>query len=88
MLVLYSIYLLILNCYCIALKFQVLQKYKLENPRSFHYLNQTNCFKLDGVDESKEYLATRSAMDVVGISHEDQVAYFSLNLAMISEFLH
>lgn len=45
------------------------------NPRAFHYLNQSNCYELDGVDEYKEYLATRNAMDVVGIDSDEQVMY-------------
>ncbi|KAF3635605.1 hypothetical protein FXO38_04743 [Capsicum annuum] len=40
---------------------------------SFHYLNQSNCCQLDGVDDSKGYLATRRAMNVVGISSEEQI---------------
>ena len=39
----------------------------------FHYLNQSNCFELEGFDESKEYRDTRRAMDIVGISSEEQV---------------
>lgn len=48
------------------------------NPRTFHYLNQTNCFELDGVDDSKEYIATRRAMEVVGISTYEQVFHREL----------
>lgn len=44
------------------------------NPRTFHYLNQSNWYELDGLDESEEYAATRRAMDVVGISFEEQVS--------------
>ncbi|GAU25942.1 hypothetical protein TSUD_16800, partial [Trifolium subterraneum] len=47
-------------------------RFKLGNPRSFHYLNQSNCFELDALDDSKEYLDTRRAMDVVGISKDEQ----------------
>lgn len=43
------------------------------NPRTFHYLNQTNCYELDGIDDSKEYIATRRAMEVVGIGADAQV---------------
>ncbi|VFQ89723.1 unnamed protein product, partial [Cuscuta campestris] len=43
------------------------EKYKLGNPRKFYYLNQSKFFELDEVDESKEYLATRRAMDVDAI---------------------
>lgn len=52
---------------------QDLQRFKLGNPRMFHYLNQSNCYELDGVDDSKEYIATRRAMDIVGISSDEQV---------------
>ena len=52
---------------------QDVERFKLGNPRSFHYLNQSNCYELDGIDDSKEYIATRRAMDIVGISSEEQV---------------
>jgi len=53
---------------------QVRENYKLDSPDKYHYLNQSNCYKLDGVDDTEEYLATRRAMDIVGISAEDQVS--------------
>ncbi|CAL0310411.1 unnamed protein product [Lupinus luteus] len=59
------------------------KKYKLGNPRTFHYLNQSNCYELEGIDESKEYSATRSAMDVVGISPEEQDAIFRVVAAIL-----
>ncbi|KDP26440.1 hypothetical protein JCGZ_17598 [Jatropha curcas] len=60
-----------------------LQKYKLGNPRTFHYLNQSNCFELDGVDDSKEYIATRRAMEIVGISSDEQDAIFRVVAAIL-----
>ncbi|KAK6944781.1 Dilute domain, partial [Dillenia turbinata] len=60
-----------------------IEKYKLGNPRSFHYLNQSNCYELDGVSDAHEYLATRRAMDVVGISEEEQVAIFRVVAAIL-----
>ncbi|XP_050206968.1 myosin-6-like [Mercurialis annua] len=59
------------------------QRYRLGNPRTFHYLNQSNCYELDGVDESKEYVATRKAMDIVGISSEEQDAIFQVVAAVL-----
>ncbi|XP_057781954.1 myosin-6-like [Salvia miltiorrhiza] len=59
------------------------QKYKLGNPRTFHYLNQTNCYELDGVDDGKEYIATRKAMDTVGISVQEQDAIFRVIAAIL-----
>lgn len=54
--------------------YQEREKYKLESPESFHYLNQSKCYKLDGIDDAEEYLATKRAMDIVGISEEEQVS--------------
>ncbi|KAI7735645.1 hypothetical protein M8C21_005192, partial [Ambrosia artemisiifolia] len=59
------------------------EKYKVGNPRKFHYLNQSNFYELNGVDESKEYLATKKAMDVVGISSDDQDAIFRVVAAIL-----
>ncbi|XP_055811970.1 myosin-6-like [Solanum dulcamara] len=66
-----------------AAPLQDVEKYKVGNPRSFHYLNQSNFFELAGVDESEEYLATRRAMDVVGISHDEQDAIFRVVAAIL-----
>ncbi|KAG1367580.1 myosin-17 [Cocos nucifera] len=59
-------------------------RYKLGSPRSFHYLNQSNCFELDGVNDSHEYLATRRAMDIVGITEQEQEAIFRV----VASILH
>ncbi|MFS8005885.1 putative myosin ATPase [Helianthus anomalus] len=59
------------------------EKYKVGNPRKFHYLNQSNFYELNGVDESQEYLATKKAMDVVGISSDEQEAIFRVVAAIL-----
>ncbi|CAM0943043.1 unnamed protein product [Alopecurus aequalis] len=59
------------------------ERYKLGDPSTFHYLNQSNCYKIDGMDESKEYLDTRKAMDVIGISSEEQEAIFRIVAAIL-----
>lgn len=59
---------------------QEIKKYKLGDPRSFRYLNQSKCFELDGVNNSHEYLATRRAMDVVGVNEKEQVIVLHLSL--------
>nr|ABG00024.1 Myosin head family protein, expressed [Oryza sativa Japonica Group] len=48
------------------------KKYKLGEAKTFHYLNQSNCIELDGLDDSKEYTDTRRAMSIVGISSDEQ----------------
>jgi myosin-5 len=50
-----------------------IQRYKLSDPRSFHYLNQSSCIEVDGINDAEEYLATKRAMDIVGINEEEQV---------------
>lgn len=52
---------------------QDIERYKLGSPKTFHYLNQSSCYELDGVNDAHEYLATRRAMDIVGINDEEQV---------------
>ncbi|RWW70402.1 hypothetical protein BHE74_00021926, partial [Ensete ventricosum] len=54
---------------------QDVKKFKVADPRAFHYLNQTNCYEVANVDDAREYLETRNAMDVVGISQDEQVTY-------------
>ncbi|KAK9032137.1 hypothetical protein V6N11_056417 [Hibiscus sabdariffa] len=62
---------------------EVREKFKLTDPRSFHYLNQSDCYALDGVDDAQEYIATIRAMDVVGISEEEQEAIFRVVAAIL-----
>ena len=45
---------------------------RLKTPRDYHYTNQSSCDSLSGSDNAKEYEATRHAMDVVGISKNEQ----------------
>ncbi|KAL6606931.1 hypothetical protein ACP70R_042584 [Stipagrostis hirtigluma subsp. patula] len=59
------------------------EKYKLGNPKNFHYLNQSNCYELVGVSDAHEYLATRRAMDIVGISTQEQDAIFRVVAAIL-----
>nr|GMC65451.1 myosin-17-like [Ipomoea batatas] len=59
------------------------KRYKLGSPNEFHYLNQSNCYELDGVNDADEYLATRRAMDIVGISEGEQEAIFRVVAAIL-----
>ncbi|KAG7634856.1 Myosin N-terminal SH3-like [Arabidopsis suecica] len=60
------------------------ERFKLGDPKSFRYLNQSSYYKLDGVNDAEEYLATRRAMDVVGISEKEQDAIFRV----VASILH
>lgn len=72
----------------IPLCYQEIEKYKLGNPKSFHYLNQSNCFDLAGINEAHDYLATRRAMDIVGISKNEQVYILRTVLNSFPQLLH
>ncbi|KAJ1413867.1 P-loop containing nucleoside triphosphate hydrolase [Sesbania bispinosa] len=61
-----------------------IEKYKLGHPKTFHYLNQSKCFELADISDSREYLATRRAMDIVGISQKEQEAIFRV----VASILH
>ncbi|CAN6439793.1 unnamed protein product [Victoria cruziana] len=59
------------------------KKFKVADPRTFHYLNQTNCYEVANVNDAREYLETRNAMDVVGINQEEQDAIFQVVAAIL-----
>ncbi|MQM03597.1 hypothetical protein Taro_036381 [Colocasia esculenta] len=59
------------------------KKFKVGDPRTFHYLNQTNCYEVANVDDAREYLLTRNAMDIVGINQEEQDAIFRVVAAIL-----
>ncbi|WZZ13818.1 hypothetical protein YC2023_106907 [Brassica napus] len=58
-------------------------RYKLGEPKTYHYLNQSKCLEVDSINDAEEYHATRRAMDVVGISTEEQDAIFSVVAAIL-----
>ncbi|KAF9608924.1 hypothetical protein IFM89_012092 [Coptis chinensis] len=62
---------------------QEIEKYKLGNPQSFRYLNQSNCYELVGVSDAHEYLATRRAMDIIGITEAEQDSIFKVVAAIL-----
>ncbi|KAI5669604.1 hypothetical protein M9H77_19457 [Catharanthus roseus] len=59
------------------------EKYKLGHARDFHYLNQSKVYDLDGVSNAEEYMKTRRAMNIVGISSEEQEAIFRTLAAIL-----
>lgn len=53
---------------------QEVELYKLGPPETFHYLNQSSCMEIPGKDSNAdEYLKTKRAMSIVGVSPEEQV---------------
>jgi len=47
-------------------------------PEHFHYLNQSGCYQVDGIDDIQEYKDTRNAMNIIGITNEEQGHVFRL----------
>ncbi|CAE5960337.1 unnamed protein product [Arabidopsis arenosa] len=60
-----------------------IEKYKLGHPKTFHYLNQSKCFELVGISDAHDYIATRRAMDIVGMSEKEQEAIFRVVAAIL-----
>uniref|UniRef100_M8BWI6 Myosin-J heavy chain n=1 Tax=Aegilops tauschii TaxID=37682 RepID=M8BWI6_AEGTA len=58
-------------------------KFKVGEAKTFHYLNQSNCIDLNGFDDSKEYIETRRAMGIVGMSNDEQDAIFKVVAAIL-----
>ncbi|CAI5465851.1 unnamed protein product [Closterium sp. Yama58-4] len=60
------------------------ERLKLAPAETFHYLNQSNCFELPGKEtNADEYIKTRRAMDVVGLSPEEQDSIFQVVAAIL-----
>ncbi|XP_050209434.1 myosin-12 [Mercurialis annua] len=59
------------------------KKFKLGDAKTFHYLNQSSCYKVANVDDAREYMETRNAMDIVGIGQDEQDAIFRVVAAIL-----
>lgn len=57
--------------------------YKLGHASTFHYLNQSKTYELEGINNEDEYWKTKRAMDIVGISTKDQDAIFRTLAAIL-----
>ena len=61
-------------CCCCSL--QEREKLKLGPPETFHYLNQSSCYEIPGKNTNAvEYANTRRAMEVVGLTSDEQVGW-------------
>lgn len=46
--------------------------YQLREPSSYHYLNQSQCYTVDGMDDVQDFNEVVQAMDIIGITKEEQ----------------
>lgn len=59
------------------------KKWFLKPATEFHYLNQSNCYVIPGVDNAREYTRTIKAMQTVGIPQDQQEAIFRTVAAVL-----
>ncbi|GJP48412.1 hypothetical protein CLOM_g7701 [Closterium sp. NIES-68] len=60
------------------------ERLKLAPAETFHYLNQSSCFEIPGKNSNaEEYQNTRRAMEVVGLTIEEQEAIFRVVAAIL-----
>ncbi|KAJ0704584.1 putative myosin ATPase [Helianthus annuus] len=62
-----------MNYHCFYMICADVKRFKLGDPRKFHYLNRTNCYEVANIDDGRVYLETRNAINVIGINQDEQV---------------
>ena len=58
-------------------------RHSVRSPHHYHYLNQSGCTHLDGVDDADKFDALRLAFEVVQIPPETSDAIFSVLSAVL-----
>ncbi|KAL6657794.1 hypothetical protein ACP70R_005574 [Stipagrostis hirtigluma subsp. patula] len=59
------------------------KKLYLKSPNDYNYLKQSNCLRIDGVDDAKKFSVLVDAFDTIQISKEDQMKLFSMLAAVL-----
>ncbi|ONM24341.1 Myosin-2 [Zea mays] len=59
------------------------KKLSLKSASDYNYLKQSNCLKINGVDDSKKFTVLVDALDTIQISKEDQMKLFSMLAAVL-----
>ena len=54
------------------------ETWRLKDATEFYYTNQGSCFTLKGVNDAEEYARTLAAMDVIGITKDEQKSIMSV----------
>ncbi|CAN6463362.1 unnamed protein product [Victoria cruziana] len=68
---------------CAGASPELRDKLNLRNASEYNYLNQSKCFKIDGVDDSDMFCKVKEALDVVHISKDDQYNAFAMVAAVL-----
>ena len=59
------------------------EDFGIHGPDAFEYCSKGECFTVDGVDDAKEFAEVRHAMDVIGITKNEQYEIFRLLAAIL-----
>ncbi|KAL8241971.1 hypothetical protein R6Q59_012273 [Mikania micrantha] len=59
------------------------EKLNLKSAHEYKYLQQSNCYKIPGVNDAKEFCNVTEALDIVHVSKEDQENIFAMLAAVL-----
>ncbi|KAL6856068.1 hypothetical protein ACP4OV_018870 [Aristida adscensionis] len=59
------------------------KKLFLKSANDYNYLKQSNCLRIDGVDDAKKFSVLVDALDAIQIPKEDQMKLFSMLAAVL-----
>ncbi|KAF8054019.1 hypothetical protein N665_1355s0004 [Sinapis alba] len=59
------------------------EKLNLTSAHEYKYLEQSNCYSINGVDDSERFLTVKEALDIVHVSKEDQESVFAMLAAVL-----
>ena len=59
------------------------KQFLMEPPKTFHYINQSGCFQLEGVDDASMFDQLRLAMQVLNIDEETSNGVFQVVAAIL-----
>ncbi len=62
---------------------RIRKKHQIGDPTEFRYLNQSECYELDGVDDELELQRTISSMTELGLSREEQDWIFKITCGVL-----
>ncbi|KAL0796876.1 hypothetical protein Bca101_068253 [Brassica carinata] len=59
------------------------EKLNLSSAKEYKYLQQSNCYSINGVDDAERFQAVTEALDIVHVSKEDQESVFAMLAAVL-----
>ncbi|CAN7097649.1 unnamed protein product [Brassica rapa subsp. narinosa] len=59
------------------------EKLNLTSAEEYKYLQQSNCYSINGVDDAERFQAVTEALDIVHVSKEDQESVFAMLAAVL-----